>query len=108
MVQAVTAGLPPPPAAASVRDAVAKNRRHVVDTAEVAGMQARVELLSARQRQVMELAAAGLSNKEIARSLDIRPETVKSYLKSVFAKLGVERRAQAVSRAQTLGLVTTQ
>jgi LuxR family maltose regulon positive regulatory protein len=64
--------------------------------------------LSPRETEILTLIAQGLSNKEIARSLDIRPETVKSYLKSVFAKLGVERRAQAVSRAQTLGLVTTR
>jgi hypothetical protein len=47
-------------------------------------------------------------NKEIARHLDIGPETAKSHLKSVFAKLGVERRSQAVSRSQTLGLVITE
>ena len=64
--------------------------------------------LSPRETEILTLIAKGLSNKEIARSLDIGPETVKSYLKSVFIKLGVERRAQAVSRAQTLGLVTTQ
>ena len=64
--------------------------------------------LSPRETGILTLIAEGLSNKEIARSLDIGPETVKSHLKSVFAKLGVERRAQAVSRAQTLGLVTTQ
>jgi len=64
--------------------------------------------LSARETGILKLIAEGLSNKEIARSLDIGPETVKSHLKSVFTKLGVERRAQAVSRAQTLGLVTTQ
>jgi LuxR family transcriptional regulator, maltose regulon positive regulatory protein len=64
--------------------------------------------LSPRETEILSLIAQGLSNKEIARSLDIRPETVKSYLKSVFTKLGVERRAQAVSRAQTLGLVTTR
>ena len=64
--------------------------------------------LSPRETDILKLIAEGLSNKEIARSLDIGPETVKSYLKSVFTKLGVERRAQAVSRAQTLGLVTTQ
>jgi LuxR family transcriptional regulator, maltose regulon positive regulatory protein len=64
--------------------------------------------LSPRETDILTLIAEGLSNKEIARSLDIGPETVKSYLKSVFTKLGVERRAQAVSRAQTLGLVTTQ
>ena len=64
--------------------------------------------LSARETEILKLIARGLSNKEIARSLDIGPETVKSHLKSAFTKLGVERRAQAVSRAQTLGLVTTQ
>jgi ATP/maltotriose-dependent transcriptional regulator MalT len=64
--------------------------------------------LSPRETDILRLIAEGLSNKEIARSLDIGPETVKSHLKSIFTKLGVERRAQAVSRAQTLGLVTTQ
>jgi len=64
--------------------------------------------LTPRETDILTLIAEGLSNKEIARSLDIGPEAVKSYLKSVFTKLGVEGRAQAVSRAQTLGLVTTQ
>jgi LuxR family maltose regulon positive regulatory protein len=64
--------------------------------------------LSPRETDILTLIAEGLSNKEVARSLDIGPETVKSHLKSVFTKLGVEKRAQAVSRAQTLGLVTTQ
>jgi LuxR family transcriptional regulator, maltose regulon positive regulatory protein len=65
-------------------------------------------VLSRRETGILKLIAQGLSNKEIARTLDIGPETVKSHLKSVFTKLGVERRAQAVLRAQTLGLVTTQ
>jgi len=64
--------------------------------------------LSRRETDILTLIADGLSNKEIARSLDIGPETVKSHLKSIFTKLGVEKRAQAVSRAQTLGIVTTQ
>jgi LuxR family maltose regulon positive regulatory protein len=64
--------------------------------------------LSPRETDILTLIAGGLSNKEIARSLEIGPETVKSHLKSVFTKLGVEKRAQAVSRAQTLGFVTTE
>jgi LuxR family maltose regulon positive regulatory protein len=64
--------------------------------------------LSHRETDILQLIAHGLSNKEIARRLDIGPETVKSHLKSVFTKLGVERRSQAVSRAQTLGLVITE
>jgi LuxR family maltose regulon positive regulatory protein len=63
--------------------------------------------LSIREADILKLIAQGMSNKEIARNLEIGPETVKTHLKNVFTKLGVERRAQAVSRAQTLGLVTT-
>ncbi|WP_321909555.1 LuxR C-terminal-related transcriptional regulator [Paraburkholderia sp. J11-2] len=63
------------------------------------------EPLSSRERNIVELIAQGQSNKEIARTLGITPETVKSHLKNIFAKLAVDKRAQAVSRAQALGLV---
>lgn len=63
------------------------------------------ESLSARERDIVELIAQGQSNKEIARTLGIAPETVKSHVKSLFVKLAVEKRAQAVARAQALGLV---
>ena len=66
-----------------------------------------VEGLSARESNILKLIAQGLSNKEIARTLAITPETVKSHVKHIFTKLGVEKRAQAVSRAQSLGLVGT-
>ena len=61
--------------------------------------------LSSRERGIVELIAQGQSNKEIARTLGITPETVKSHVKSIFTKLEVDKRAQAVSRAQALGLV---
>ncbi|MFM0504833.1 LuxR C-terminal-related transcriptional regulator [Paraburkholderia caffeinilytica] len=63
------------------------------------------DLLSARERNILELIAQGQSNKEIARAIGIAPETVKSHMKSIFLKLAVDKRAQAVSRAQALGLV---
>jgi LuxR family maltose regulon positive regulatory protein len=63
--------------------------------------------LSAREGAVLHLVAKGLSNKEIARNLAIAPETVKSHIKSIFIKLNAEKRAQAVARAQSLGLLTT-
>jgi LuxR family transcriptional regulator, maltose regulon positive regulatory protein len=66
------------------------------------------ESLSPRERSIIELIGQGQSNKEIARNLSITPETVKSHVKNIFGKLGVQRRAQAVSRAQSLGLVTTR
>jgi LuxR family transcriptional regulator, maltose regulon positive regulatory protein len=65
------------------------------------------ESLSARESDILKLIAEGLSNKEIARNPAIAPETVKSHVKNIFAKLNVERRAQAVSRAQILGLAGT-
>ena len=65
------------------------------------------EPLSVREGDVLDLIAHGRSNKEIARILSIAPETVKSHVKHIFIKLNVEKRAQAVSRAQSLGLVRT-
>jgi LuxR family maltose regulon positive regulatory protein len=44
----------------------------------------------------------------MARELAIAPETVKSHVKHIFTTLGVEKRAHAVSRAQSLGLLSTQ
>jgi LuxR family transcriptional regulator, maltose regulon positive regulatory protein len=64
--------------------------------------------LSARESHILRLIADGLSNKEIARTLAITPETVKSHVKHIFVKLNVEKRAQAVSRAQMLGLAGTR
>ncbi len=66
-----------------------------------------VDSLSTRERNIIELIAQGQSNKEIARDLDIAPETVKSHVKHIFAKLDVDKRTKAVTRAQSLGLVST-
>ncbi|MBV8398169.1 MAG: hypothetical protein JOZ17_05465 [Acetobacteraceae bacterium] len=74
----------------------------------VAASSTGIEALSARERSVLELIGEGQSNKEIARTLAITPETVKSHVKNIFLKLAVDTRAQAVSRAQTLGLVATR
>jgi LuxR family maltose regulon positive regulatory protein len=65
------------------------------------------EPLSGRERAILNLIAQGQSDKEIARMLSISPETVKSHVKRVFVKLSVQKRAQAVARAQSLGLVGT-
>jgi len=65
------------------------------------------EPLSIRESEILTLIAQGRSNKEIARALSMSPETVKTHMKHIFIKLNVERRAQAVSRAQSLGLVST-
>ncbi len=49
--------------------------------------------------------AQGLSNQEIAGSLSVSPETVKSHIKRTYAKIGARDRAQAVIRAYEAGLV---
>jgi len=51
--------------------------------------------LTVKERQVMQLVAEGKSNKQIARDLNVAPETIKSHMKSIFAKLKVDNRAQA-------------
>jgi DNA-binding CsgD family transcriptional regulator len=66
-----------------------------------------IELLSERERQVINLMAHGHSNKEIARGLGIAPETVKSYADNIFFKLNVHKRTRAVALAQSLGIVNT-
>ena len=63
-----------------------------------------VEALSARELQVLRLAAGGLSNREIAECLIVTVGTVKSHLHSIYGKLGVESRTQALVRARELGL----
>jgi LuxR family maltose regulon positive regulatory protein len=68
---------------------------------------ATMESLTPRERGILEQIAEGHSNKEIARSLAIAPETVKSHVKNIFDKLSVEKRAQAIARAQSLGLLRT-
>jgi len=64
-------------------------------------------LLTTKETEVLRLLANGLSNKLIARSLDISEETVKWHLKNLFSKLGAGARRHAVDRARLLGLVST-
>jgi len=63
--------------------------------------------VTSRERGILELIAQGRSNKDIARSLGVAPETVKTHLKNIFKKLSVKTRAHAIARAQSLGLVKT-
>lgn len=61
--------------------------------------------LTAREREVLAMISQGLTNKRIARILEISPETVKSHVKNSFLKLAACTRAEAVSRAGSLGLL---
>jgi DNA-binding CsgD family transcriptional regulator len=63
------------------------------------------ERLSARECAVLALIAKGQSNKRVAQTLKIAPETVKSHVKRTFVKLGTKTRAEAVARATELGFL---
>jgi DNA-binding NarL/FixJ family response regulator len=65
----------------------------------------RAPLLTGREREVLGLLASGATNREIAGSLYLSPHTVKEYTSSLYRKLAVRNRAEAVVRAQRLGLL---
>jgi DNA-binding CsgD family transcriptional regulator len=72
----------------------------------VANMRAQATLgISGRELEVLELLAAGHSNKEIARRLDVSPNTVKTHVTKLFSKLESRRRTEAIQRARELGVI---
>jgi LuxR family maltose regulon positive regulatory protein len=64
-----------------------------------------IEPLSERETEVLRLIAAGLSNKEIAEMLVVAVGTVKAHTSSIYRKLDVGGRTQAVARARELKLI---
>jgi len=64
--------------------------------------------LTERETEVLRLLAQGQSNKDIARHLQIVDDTVKTHVKHILAKLGVQSRSQAVLYAMRLGLVSDE
>jgi DNA-binding NarL/FixJ family response regulator len=63
--------------------------------------------LSDREREVLDLLAAGVPNATIARRLFLSEKTVRNYITAIFAKLGVRDRAEAMVRAREAGLGRT-
>lgn len=62
------------------------------------------EPLTIREQEILQRIAAGLTNREIAEAFVISPETVKKHLGSIYGKLGVSSRTQAVAKARELRL----
>ena len=62
-------------------------------------------MLSERERQVLEMIAAGATNREIAARLVLSPHTVKDHTSALYRKIGARNRAQAILRAQRLGIL---
>lgn len=61
--------------------------------------------LTARECEILALLASGQSNKELARTLGISPNTVKTHLARLYEKLEVDRRVQAIEKARGLALI---
>ena len=64
--------------------------------------------LTPKEREVLELCARNLSNKEIGLALQVGEETIKWHMKNLFAKLDAGTRKQVVQRARILGLLETE
>jgi len=78
---------------------------YLIAATPVADDDPRVESLTPRELQVLELVADGLPNKAIAAALGVSDETVKFHLTSVFGKLGASNRTDAVRLALRRGLL---
>jgi len=61
--------------------------------------------LTAKETEILRLLGMGLSNREICRRKKITPNTVKTHLRNIFAKLGVSNRSQATTIAMRRGLI---
>jgi DNA-binding NarL/FixJ family response regulator len=73
-------------------------------TAGPAGPETAFPQLTSREREVLELVAAGRSNAQIAAALYLSPKTVRNVVSNVLTKLQVTDRAQAIVRAREAGL----
>ncbi|HEY1720139.1 MAG TPA: LuxR C-terminal-related transcriptional regulator [Magnetospirillaceae bacterium] len=67
--------------------------------------EAPASLLTARETEILNTLGDGMSNKEVARALGISAHTVKFHLETIFRKLGVTSRAEAVAKGLRQGII---
>ncbi len=79
--------------------------RRAVSVQPRASPAAAEEALSAREREILELVAKGLSSAEIGTVLSVSPHTVATHVKNIYRKLSVHSRTEAVYEARGLGLL---
>ena len=83
---------------ARVEEAAEERWQNKSATAELDELQARFDALSGRQREVMELAVAGLSSKEIGLRLHMSPKTVENHRACVMQRVGADNIADLVRK----------
>ena len=89
---------------ASIRNALEQGREQRSNAAELEQLQSKFNSLSLRQRQVMELAVAGLSSKEIGMRLKISSKTVENHRAWVMERIGARNLAELVRMAMQIKL----
>lgn len=82
-----------------------RQNKQTIDPIAVSITQPLIEPLSQRELEILRLIAQGLSNREISERLFLALSTIKGHNQSIFGKLDVQRRTEAVARAQELGLL---
>ncbi|HEX6472679.1 MAG TPA: response regulator transcription factor [Streptosporangiaceae bacterium] len=95
----------------AIRSAHSDNGRIVLAVSRESLAQAQEpasDLLSAREREVLELTAQALSNTQIASRLSLTEATVKRHLRNIFVKLGAVSRIDAVNKATAASLITVK
>ena len=80
------------------RSAATLLQPHIADVLRLQARRAATRSLTARQRELLQLVAAGHTNQAIARQLQLSPGTVRKHLENTFARLGVASRTEAIAK----------
>jgi DNA-binding NarL/FixJ family response regulator len=90
----------------AIRTIHAGQRYIPAEVAQDIAIHAAEEPLSAREIDILALVATGKANKMVARELDVSEQTVKAHLRTIFQKLDVQDRTQAVTTALRRGIIS--